>query len=289
MKLNKLGVWYFTDVLTVSEAADLARLLDDLGYGALWYAEGLGRNSFAHASWLLANSKKLVVATGIANVFARDAQATLAARNTLDEQSHGRFLLGLGVSHRPLVEAARGHAYERPLSYMRTYLEKMQQASYNAPMPEVRGELVIAALGPKMLELARDLCDGAHPYNVTPEHTAKARAILGPQKKLYVEQKVLLEVDALKARAIAKATLEMYLPLPNYRNNWLGLGFSADEIDKASHRFLDAIVAWGDEDAVGARIQAHLDAGADHVCIQPLSASGKPDLKAIEAMAKRFL
>lgn len=289
MNIGKLGVWYFTDVLTATEAATFARTVESLGYGALWYPEAVGRNSLAHGSWLLSQTSKLVIATGIANIYGRDAQSMQAARKTLDEQSGGRFLLGLGVSHAPLVEALRGHNYTKPLTFMREYLEKMEQATYQAPVPAESGELVLAALGPKMLELARDKTDGGHPYNVTPEHTAKARQILGPNKKLYVEQKVYLQTDPEKARAVARATLAMYLPLPNYRNAWFGMGFSEAEVDGTSERFLDAMVAWGDESAIAERIQAHLDAGADHVCIQPLGAENKPEMKVIEAMAQRFL
>ncbi len=288
MNIGKLGVWYFTDVLTATESATFAQTVESLGYGALWYPEAVGRNSLAHGAWLLSQTSKLVLATGIANIYGRDAQSMHAARQTLDEQSNGRFLLGLGVSHAPLVEALRGHNYSKPLTFMREYLEKMEQATYQAPAPTQTGELVLAALGPKMLELARDKTDGAHPYNVTPEHTARARKILGPDKKLYVEQKVCLETDPAKARAVAKATLAMYLPLPNYRNGWFGMGFTEADIDGTSDRFLDAMVAWGDESAIADKIQAHLDAGADHVCIQPLGAENKPEMNVVEAMAKRF-
>lgn len=289
MNIGKLGVWYFTDVLSAFDAASFAREVEALGYGALWYPEAVGRESFAHGAWLLSQTTKLVLATGIANIYARDAQATHAARQALDEQSGGRFLLGLGVSHAPLVASMRGHNYNKPLSFMREYLEKMEKATYRAPEPAQRGELVLAALGPKMLELSRDKTDGAHPYNVTPEHTARARKILGPDKKLYVEQKVCLETDPAKARGVARSILQMYTSLPNYRNAWFGMGFSEGEVDAMSDRFLDAMVAWGDESAVAEKIQAHLDAGADHVCIQPLGAENKPELKVLRAMAKRFL
>lgn len=290
MDIKKLGAWFFTEGLTAREAADFARQLEGWGYGALWIPEARGRNSFVHAAWLLSQTSRLVVATGIANIYARDPQATTAARFTLNEQSGGRFLLGLGVSHAPLVETLRGHDYKKPLSYMRGYLEKMGAAVYDAPMPAQKGEVILAALGPKMLELSGTHADGAHPYNVTPEHTAKAREILGPDKKLYVEQKVMLETDPAKARAAAKQLLAMYLPLPNYRNAWLTLGFTEAEIDGCADRFLDAMVAWGDEDAVAARIQAHWDAGADHVCLQPVGGAlpHQPELSVLEAMAKRF-
>jgi probable F420-dependent oxidoreductase len=287
MQIKKLGVWFFTEGLTAVEAARFARRVEQLGYGALWIPEARGRNSLVHSSWLLCQTETLVVATGIANVFARDAQAAAGARHALDEQSGGRFLLGLGVSHAPLVERLRGHSYRQPLAYMREYLQKMEQAVYDAPMPEKRGELVLAALGPKMLELSRDAADGAHPYNVTPEHTAEARRILGPGKRLYVEQKVMLETDPGRARAAAREVLRMYTGLPNYRNNWLRLGFSEAEIDGSADRFLDAMVAWGDEDAIAARIRAHWEAGADHVCLQPVGGehAGQPEMRVLEALA----
>lgn len=290
MDIKKLGVWFFTEGLTAREAADFARQVQDWGYGALWIPEATGRNSLVHAAWLLSQTTSLVVATGIANVFGRDAQATVGARHALNEQSQGRFLLGLGVSHAPLVERLRGHNYKKPLAYMSDYLDKMGRAMYSAPMPAQQGEVVLAALGPKMLELSRDKADGAHPYNVTPEHTAEARAILGSGKKLYVEQKVMLETDPEKARGAAREVLGMYLKLPNYRNAWFRMGFSEAEVDGTADRFLDAMVAWGDEEAIAERIQAHWDAGADHVCIQPVGGAspGHPEPRVLEAMARRF-
>ncbi|MBI3929025.1 MAG: TIGR03620 family F420-dependent LLM class oxidoreductase [Armatimonadetes bacterium] len=270
MEIGKLGVFYFTDGFTAAQAAGFARKVERLGYGALWYPEALGRETMAHASWLLANTERLVIASGIANIFARDPQATAAASLALSEQSNSRYLLGLGVSHAPLVRDVRGHAYHKPLQRMREYLQNMGRAVYRAPRPSEDSEVVLAALGPKMLELAGAMTDGAHPYNVTPEHTAFARGILGPEKRLYVEQKVMLETDPTRARAAARQALDFYLAAENYRNNWKRLGFGDGEIDGPSDRFLDAMVAWGDADALRRRIQEHWDAGADHVCIQPV-------------------
>ena len=288
MDIKRLGVWVATDSLSATQAAELASQVEGWGYGALWYPEALGRNSLAHASWLLANTKTLVIATGIANIYARDAQASAAGRQTLDEQSNGRFLLGLGVSHIPLVEGARGHEYQKPLQKMRSYLEDMAKAKYMATPPPHKGELVLAALGPGMLKLAAELTDGAHPYNVNPEHTARARAILGPNKRLYVEQKVILETDPGRARAAARKTLDFYMKLPNYRNAWLGMGFSEEELNAVSDRFLDAMVAWGDEAALRRRIEEHWNAGADHVCIQPLTETGRGvDSKVLELLAPK--
>jgi probable F420-dependent oxidoreductase len=275
MTIGKLGVWATTDGLSAAAAAAFAQRVEGWGYGALWMPEAFGRNVLVHSAWLLANTHHLVVASGIANIYARDALACQAAQYGLAEQSAGRFLLGLGVSHVPLVEGLHGQTYRPPIATMRGYLEAMARASYGAPPPADKPKTVIAALGPKMLQLAADLADGAHPYNVTPEHTRQARDILGPDKLLCVEQMVLLESDAATARHIGRQTLAMYLTLPNYRNNWLRLGFTADDCDHGgSDRLIDAMVAWGDQEDIRNRIQQHWDAGADHVCIQSLSHTG---------------
>ena len=198
-----------------------------------------------------------------------------AAQLTLAEQSGNRFLLGLGVSHAPLVEGVRGHAFEKPIGKMRHYLEDMAKAQYIAPRPSDRPLTLVAALGPQMLALTAELADGAHPYNVTPEHTAQARAALGPDKWLCPEQMVLLEDDPAAARAAGRKILEIYLRLPNYRNNLVRIGFSGDDFEGGgSDRLIDALIAWGDEAAIRRRIEAHWDAGADHVCIQSVPGDG---------------
>lgn len=270
MNIGKLGVFYFIDAFTAPQAANFARSVEKMGYGALWYPEAVGRNSVVTAAWLLSQTTELVVASGIANIFARDAQASAAARASLNELSGGRFLLGLGVSHPPLVEDMRGHSFNKPLTRMKEYLKKMEKAVYQAPAPEKSGETVLAALGPKMTTLAGEMTDGAHPYNVTPAHTAKAREILGPNKKLYVEQKIVLETDPQKARAIAKESLAIYLPMVNYQKNWAREGFQPEDWEKPTDKLLDAMVAWGDAETINKRIQEHFQAGADHVCLQPL-------------------
>lgn len=287
MSLSRIGVWAALDVFTAAEMAAFARQLESWNYGALWFPEAVGREAFATAAWLLANTERLTIATGIANMWARDAQASAAARRTLNEQSGGRFLLGLGVSHEPLVARLRGHDYQKPLAAMRDYLERMQKAMFRAPEPSSNNELVVAALRQGMLKASAELADGAHPYNVTPEHTRRSRQILGPKKRLYVEQKVCLETDGTRARQVARETLEMYLSLPNYRNNWRELGFTEEELEGRADRFLDAMVAWGDETALRKRIHEHLEAGADHVCIQALDPAGspRPDLRALEVLA----
>lgn len=218
----------------------------------------------------------MVIATGIANIYARDAVTMASGQKTLAEAYPNRFLLGLGVSHVPLVEQLRGHRYDKPVATMRAYLESMDRAPYHSVPPQSKPARVLAALGPKMLELSGELANGAHPYNVNPEHTAEARKILGPQPYLCPEQAVVLETDAGKARTIARAFLGIYLTLPNYTNNLLRLGFAETDFkDGGSDKLIDAIVVWGDLKAIRKRIDEHHAAGADHVCIQALTADPK--------------
>lgn len=287
MDIKKFGVFYFVDSMSAPQLAHFAREVESLGYGALWFPEAVGRNTMVTAAWLLSQTEKLVVASGIANIYARDPQAAVAGRKALDELSGGRYLLGLGVSHAPLVEDVRGHSFHKPLARMKDYLEKMQKAVYQAPAPEKSGELVLGALGPKMTELSAKLADGAHPYNVTPEHTADTRKIVGPDKRVYVEHKVVLETDPVKARAAAKQTLDFYMGLPNYRNNWLRLGFTEEELnpEKPGDRFLDEMVYWGDARTIRKKLNRHFEAGADHVCVQPL---GDDPLACLKALAAEF-
>ncbi len=277
METGKLGVWYFFDALPAIKAAEAAARIERLGYSTLWIPETVGRNPLVHASWLLANTRTLNIATGIANIYHREPGVTLAAQNTLAEQSDNRFLLGLGVSHKPLVEGVRGLEYKAPVPTMREYLAKMKEAPYTGIAPEGGAQpTVIAALGPKMLELAAAACNGAHPYFTSPEHTAMARGILGDEPMLCVEQKVIMVDDADTARALARPVAEIYLGLPNYRNNWLRMGLSdADFENGGSDRFIDTTFAWGTADAIKDRIQSHLDAGATHVCVQPVNPNGE--------------
>ncbi len=289
MNLGKLGVWYFLDGLPAGEAASSAQRIEQLGYSALWIPETVGRHPLVHAAWLLANTENLIVATGIANIYHREPGVALAAQMTLAEQSGDRFLLGLGVSHKPLVEGVRGLEYGPPVATMRKYLDGMETAPYNGIAPPAKPPRVIAALGPKMLELAREKCEGAHPYFTSPEHTAMARKILGDDKWLCVEQKVILESDPARARELARPVAQIYLGLPNYRNNWLRMGLEdADFEHGGSDKFIDSTFAWGTADKIKARIQAHFDAGASHVCIQPVNPNGRfGDLhwEALEALA----
>ena len=275
MKLGKLGVWYFFDAMSSREAADTAKRIESLGYTTLWVPETTGKNPMVLSSWLLANTKELNVATGIANIYHREPGVTLAAQKSLCEQSNNRFLLGLGVSHKPLVEGVRGLNYGPPVKTMRDYLGGMKASPYTALSHEEEPPTVIAALGPKMLELASEMTQGAHPYFTSPEHTAMAREKLGKDSWLCVEQKVILEKDPTKAREAAKQTAAIYKGLPNYRNNWIRMGLTEKDIDSLNDKFIDTTFAWGTEAAIRERISAHFDAGADHVCIQPVNPNGQ--------------
>jgi probable F420-dependent oxidoreductase len=286
-QLRTVGVWQFTDGMPVAQVSDFAGRIEQLGYSALWLPDTTGRDPFAHIAHLARDTSTLVFATGIASIFHRHAGAMKQAANTLAEETGGRFVLGLGVSHAPMVAGLRKLDYSKPLSQMRDYLETMDASPYSAPPPAVPPPRLLAALGPKMTELARDAADGTHPYWTTPEHTARARDILGPDKLLCVEQKVVVSTDASAAREAGANAIGGYAGLPNYRNNWKRLGFSDTEIDGREPRFVDAVVAWGDVDTIRQRLQAHHDAGATHVCIQVLSSSGRRDIdwSGLEALA----
>jgi probable F420-dependent oxidoreductase len=277
IQIGPIGIWthQFEDH-PAAKVRETVSELEDLGYGALWFGEAFGREALSNAGLLLSATERIVIATGIANIYARDATAMAAGQKTLAEAYPNRFLLGLGVSHVPLVEKLRGHSYQNPVATMRTYLDAMDQAPYQSVPPPTKPLRVLAALGPKMLQLAGERADGAHPYNVNPEHTAQAREILGPDRYLCPEQAVVLETDPARAREIARTFLALYFTLPNYTNNFLRLGFDeSDFTNGGSNRLIDAIIAWGDLDAIRNRIRAHQSAGADHVCIQVLTATPK--------------
>jgi probable F420-dependent oxidoreductase len=288
MKLNRLGVWAGTDGFAATEAAAFARRVEAWGYGALWIPEAVGREAFSACAWLLAGTNSLIVASGIANIYARDSFSAAAAQKGLNEQSGGRYLLGLGVSHIPLVEGVRQLTYGKPVATMRAYLQAMVQAPYKSVPPAVPPKTVLAALGPKMLELSAELADGAHPYNVPPEHTQQARALLGAGKLLCVEQAAVLETNPAEARAIARRFLAIYLGLPNYVDNWRRSGFSdTDFAGGGSDRLIDALIVWGDEKAIRARIEEHWQAGADHVCVQAVGHGTLPDEHLLGLLAPR--
>lgn len=259
-------------MVPAARAQEYAAELEHLGYSAIWLPELAGRDPFVHASMMLSVTTRLVLATGIASIWARDAVTMNGVHRSLTEAYPERFLLGLGVSHQNLVEDLRGHSYDKPLTAMRAYLEAMDAAPFTAFRPTAPPRRVLGALRPRMLALAAQESDGAHPYFVPPEHTASARADLGTGPLLCPEQAVLLETDPARAREIARKHTAVYLAQPNYVNCLKTLGFTDDDvIDAGSDRLVDAIVAWGDADAVRTRVQAHFDAGADHVCIQALS------------------
>jgi probable F420-dependent oxidoreductase len=275
VNLGKVGIWTAQlDFVSADVVRDTVRMLEDLGYGAIWVGENVGREPIAQAGLILAATDQLVVATGIMNIWARDPAATAAAQLALAEAYPDRFLLGLGASHARLVEETRGHAYARPLQKMRDYLTAMDRFAerYRAVRPSSPPLRVLAALGPRMLSLAAELTDGAHTYFVPPQHTANARAALGDGKLLAVEQAVVLETDPDKARAVARTHTRRYLPLTNYTNNLRRLGFDTTDFDHdGSDRLVDAIVAWGDLETITRRVEEHRDAGADHVCLQVIN------------------
>ncbi len=274
--IGKYGIWYgMVDTLATADAVQAARIIEEAGFGALWIAEAVGRDPFVMSSVLLQGTASLKLATGIANIYARDPMTMNASYQTLAESYPGRFLLGLGVSHGHLVAGIRKHDWTKPYSYMVDYLDRMDSALYFAPKAELSPGRVLAALGPRMLELSRDKANGAHPYFTTPDHTKIARDAIGPDALLAPEQMVVLSTDRDAARRIARAGMQIYLGLPNYTNNLKRLGFDeSDWSDGGSDRLVDAIVAWGTDDYVASRINEHHAAGANHVCVQILTDSG---------------
>lgn len=273
--LAPVGLWTFhLDLLPASQAQGLVAELEELGYGAVWIPEAMGRDPMVHAALLLEATERIVVATGIANIWNRAANTMTAAQRTLTGAFPDRFLLGLGVSHSVMVEGVLGERYERPLSKMRAYLDAMDRSPYLASAPAAEPTRVLAALGPRMLQLAAERAAGAHPYFVPVEHTAMARQTLGRGPLLCVEQAAVLQTDPEQARAAARAHMALYLTLPNYTNNLRRFGFGDEDLDGGgSDRLVDALVAWGDVDAVAQRVRAHHDAGASHVCLQVLGST----------------
>jgi probable F420-dependent oxidoreductase len=290
MELGKYGLWFFLDAMPAAETLSFARMGEKLGYSALWIPEAVGRHPFAHAGYLLAQTERMILATGIANIYARDPITMAAGARSLAEQSGGRFILGIGVSHKHLVTGLRGHDWSKPYSYMAEYLPKMKASMYKAVAPKEEPPILLAALHPKMLALAASEANGTHTYFTTPEHTAKFRAAIGAKPWICAAQAVILETDAARARVAARKYMEIYLRAPNYIRSVKNVGFTdADVADNGSDRLVDAIVAWGTADKIRERIEAHLKAGANHVCILPLRADSQPlpDLKAVEALAPR--
>ena len=264
-QLGRVGIWSmelrFGDP---GAAADAAAELDDAGWGALWFPGGHGGDVFGNSERLLNATKRAAIATGILNLWFHEPAEVADWWQGLPDGQRARMFLGIGVSH-----AARiGEAWAKPVEVTREYIGKIAAAGLPAEA------MCLAALGPKMLELARDKTAGAHPYLVPPEHTVQARTILGPGKVLAVEQGVVLEHDPARARELARGALEHYTRLPNYCNNWLRLGYSEDDIATMSDRLVDAIFVWGGVEEIAARVKAHHDAGADHVCLQVATGAG---------------
>ncbi len=277
--LGRVGVWSFAlQTKPAAEEQAAVAAYEALGYGAAWFPESIGsKEALAHAAILLAGRSEIVVATGIANVYARDAGAMINGARTLAEAYPGRFVLGIGVSHARSV-AARGGTYGRPVATMTAYLDAMDATDYAGPPPADHPPVLLAALGPRMLELAAERADGAHPYFVPVEHTRAARARLGPDPVLAVEVTAVIDSDRARARSVARAFATRYLGLENYANNLRRLGWAEDDLaGGGSDRLLDAVVPQGDAAAIAARVLEHLQAGADHVCVQ-LRASDPKDL-----------
>jgi probable F420-dependent oxidoreductase len=270
-QLGRIGLWTFSlELQPMAKSQEAAQEIEELGFETVWLPEAVGREAFAHSALVLAATKKLKVATGIASIAARTAMSMQAGQKTLSEAFPGRFVLGMGVSHGHMVTKLHKSPYEKPYSTMIEYLDAMDSVPFMAAAPTTPTYRVLAALGPKMLKLSAERAAGAHPYFTTPEHTATAREILGGGPLLAPEQMVMFETDATKARETARKYMSTYTRLPNYANNLLRLGFTQDEITNQDDRLVDAIVCWGTLDTIAARIKEHHDAGADHVCVQVL-------------------
>ena len=266
-QLTGTGIWSaalrYGDVEVARTAA---AELESLGYSAIWLPD-VGGDVWTPLDAVLGATSSTTVATGILNIWMHEPADAAAQFQRLTAEHGPRFLMGLGVSHGPFINATGKGNYSKPLTHMREYLDGLDAA----PEPVPSTDRVLAALGPKMLELARTRAAGTHPYLVVPEHTAAARAALGDGPLVAPEQGVVLTTDPTRAREVARQHLSVYVTLPNYVNNWFRLGFTEeDTLDGGSDRLVDALVVWGDEDAILARVQEHRDAGADHVCLQVL-------------------
>ncbi len=282
------GVWFSPEGISGAEVAAFATRVESLGYTQLWVGETMGRDPFAQLASIGAATSTLGLATGIANIYHRHPGVMMQGANTVAEQTNGRMTLGIGVSSPAIVNKVRGIEYDKPLSFLRTYLDAMESSMYTSVAPSEPVPIVLAALGPKMLELAAERTAGAHPYNTTPEHTAMAREVMGPDAGLFVEQKVILTEDAERARSTGAKVLKFYSRAPGYVNAWKRMGFTDDDISTQSDRLVDAIVAWGTPEQIETRLQEHADAGATHVCIHPLDPAegqGRPDDAALQAFA----
>lgn len=262
---GRIGVWSlemrFGDR---GQAVDAAAELDDLGFGALWLPGGVGGDLLGDLDCLLGATQRMVVATGILNIWKHEPGDVATWWQALPSAWQERVLLGLGVSHPHAI----GDAWQKPLAKMRQYLSELGEAGLPSDAT------CLAALGPKMLELARDRTAGVHPYLVTPEHTALAREALGPDRFVAPEQGVVLEADPVRARELARKALAQYQSYPNYINSWKRMGFSDEDIENGSDRLIDVLFAWGPMQRIEERVNAHFAAGADHVCVQVVTGGG---------------
>jgi len=267
MQLGRIGIWSSSFWGDRDAAKEAAAQLEQLGYGALWFPNRAGMIELAGE--LLAATHHITIATGIASIWAYPAEEWAVAHHTLTEAHPNRFVLGLGVSHARVVNRSEPGRYDHPVERMSAYLDALDTAAIPVPT----SERLLAALGPRMLGLARDRSAGAHPYLVTAEHTRRARESLGTGPILAPEQAVVLETSPERARTIAREHLSMYMQAPNYVNNWLRLGFTPEDITNGgSDRLVDALVAWGDSATIRERVAEHFEAGADHVCLQVITA-----------------
>ena len=279
MDIGRVGLWTFLlDEHPTSRVRELAQQVEEMGWPTLWRPESRGRDALISSSVVLDATSRLIVATGIAQIYLRHPVNMAAAQKTLFEAHNGRFLLGLGVSHEHSVEGILNLDYRTPYSDMVAYLHDMAEAPYEAVEPEVKPPTVLAALGPRMTKLSGEAADGSHPYFTPPEHTAFARDILGEGPLLAPEQMVVIDTDMERARNVARTTMARYLKLPNYTNNLLQFGVTQTDIDDVTDRLVDRIVACGDIDATVKRVEEHLNAGADHVGIQVLAADNDLDV-----------
>ncbi|MEM7543082.1 MAG: TIGR03620 family F420-dependent LLM class oxidoreductase [Pseudomonadota bacterium] len=272
MKKGSLGVFLYSDAFDGAELTSAAQKIESLGYETLWYVEALHHESFACGAHLCAATQSIEIGAGIANVYARDPMAAVQGARSLHDFSGGRFIMGLGVSHRSLVSDARGHDYQKPLTFMHQYLDNM-----DAARPLLPGEdppLVLAALGPKMTELAGARSQGTIPANCPVEHTARSRELLGADKWICTMQHAVLNEDPEQARTIARNTLAFYAAAPNYYKNWFRYGFDESDLqDGLSDRLVDALVAWGSVEDIKEHIQQHIDAGATQVAVNAVRAA----------------
>jgi probable F420-dependent oxidoreductase len=270
-QLGRVGIWSmelrFGDPAL---GAEVAAELEDLGYGALWVPGGIDDAVLGDIDRLLSATRRLILATGIINIWKQRPEDVAAWWKGQSPDRQARVMLGLGVSHGPII----GENWGKPLALMRDYLDRLDAAGLSSSAS------CVAALGPKMLELAGRRTAGAHPYLVTPEHSAIARKVMGAGALVAPEQGVVLESDPAKARELARKALDHYRFLPNYKNSWKRLGFTDAEIDDLDDRLIDGLFAWGSVERIGERVKAHHDAGADHVCLQVISGGDFDKLRA---------